>query len=80
MPDVEVSAGRTWREQNHDEDEDSSIAEIVQDAKEWWDEVRALDEIERSRPWRIHEQLRAQADAEFERKMELAWKQDDKGA
>lgn len=79
-PEIEVSAGRTWRNQQPQQnDKDDDIRSIQEEMQAWNDEVRALDQAERTRPLRIRQHRNAMAEKELEKRMEAVWGQDDEG-
>lgn len=80
QPDVEISAGRVWRDQQpQDDDDDEDIRSIQEEIQAWNDEMRAFAQEERTRPLRIRQHRNAMAEKELERRMEAVWGQDDEG-
>ena len=78
QPEVEVSAGRVWRDQQP-QDDDEDIRSIQEEMQAWNDEMRAFAQEERTRPLRIRQHRNAMAEKELEKRMEAAWGQDDEG-
>jgi hypothetical protein len=79
QPEIEVSAGRTWRSQLPQPDDNDSIRSIQDEMKGWDDEMRAFALEERTRPLRIRQHRNAMAEKELEKRMEAVWGQDDAG-
>ena len=79
QPDVEVSAGRVWKDQQLQDDDDEDIRSIQEEIQAWNDEMRAFAQEERTRPLRIRQHRNAMAEKELERRMEAVWGQDDEG-
>jgi hypothetical protein len=79
QPEIEVSAGRTWRNQQPHPDDNDSILSIQDEMQAWNDEMQAFAQEERTRPLRIRQHRNAMAEKELEKRMEAVWGQDDAG-
>lgn len=78
---VEVSAGRTWSQQDSCffDDDTADVQDIMQEQEAWQTEVKLFCEEERTRHVRIRQQQQAMEEKELQEKMEALWKQDDAG-